>query len=471
MIYNVRSRIRDWKKDLFVHTQNRLTFQYSALLMVFLALFITIVYFLVNTTISHEQEQQLQLLADQQASVIKNALQDGKLSPEELDNINALQESGNQFFYEIVDPKGQMIFGKAVIERLQPDIFHALQGWIPQSNEIRYETMLIHPKRHKGPHEAPPHEKDLHPGPPPKEERHPIDLMMTGRAIYQGDQLVGVFYTGKDVSFYYELSHRLLIILVTLGILFLGIAFLLSYFMSRRAMIPIRNSFERQQELVADVSHELRTPLSILNSSLDVFKMEEDHLSDFSRKVLGNMQGEIKRMTKLVSDLLTLARSDSGVADLQYERFDLVLPAEQLMASTQTLAHSKEINLQLNAPSDLLVYGDQERIKQLLYILLDNAIKYTPNGGEVNVTLSADTREKQPVLRIVVQDTGSGIPLEEQGRIFDRFYRVDKNRSRQLGGTGLGLSIAKWIVEAHHGMIQVTSTPGKGSTFTVRIPH
>lgn len=439
--------------------------------MVFLALFITIVYFLVNTTISHEQEQQLQLLADQQASVIKNALQDGKLSPEELDNINALQESGNQFFYEIVDPKGQMIFGKAVIERLQPDIFHALQGWIPQSNEIRYETMLIHPKRHKGPHEAPPHEKDLHPGPPPKEERHPIDLMMTGRAIYQGDQLVGVFYTGKDVSFYYELSHRLLIILVTLGILFLGIAFLLSYFMSRRAMIPIRNSFERQQELVADVSHELRTPLSILNSSLDVFKMEEDHLSDFSRKVLGNMQGEIKRMTKLVSDLLTLARSDSGVADLQYERFDLVLPAEQLMASTQTLAHSKEINLQLNAPSDLLVYGDQERIKQLLYILLDNAIKYTPNGGEVNVTLSADTREKQPVLRIVVQDTGSGIPLEEQGRIFDRFYRVDKNRSRQLGGTGLGLSIAKWIVEAHHGMIQVTSTPGKGSTFTVRIPH
>ncbi|WCN36284.1 sensor histidine kinase [Aneurinibacillus uraniidurans] len=463
MIYNIRSRIRDWKKDLFVHTQNRLTFQYSALLMVFLTLFITIVYFLVNTTISHEQEQQLQLLADQQASVLTNALQDGKLSPEELDNINALQESGNQFFYEIVDPKGQMIFGKAVIERLQPDIFHALQGWIPQSNEIRYETMLIHPKRHQGPHEA-------HLGPPPQEERHPIDLMMTGRAIYQGDQLVGVFYTGKDVSFYYELSHRLLIILVTLGILFLGIAFLLSYFMSRRAMIPIRKSFERQRELVADVSHELRTPLSILNSSLDVFKMEEEHLSDFSRKVLGNMQGEIKRMTKLVSDLLTLARSDSGAADLQYERFDLVLPAEQLVASTQTLAHSKEMNLQLTAPSELLVYGDQERIKQLLYILLDNAIKYTPNGGEVKVTLSADTHEKQPALQIVVQDTGSGIPLEEQGRIFDRFYRVDKNRSRQLGGTGLGLSIAKWIVKAHHGTIQVSSTPGKGSRFTVRIP-
>jgi signal transduction histidine kinase len=434
--------------------------------MIFLTLFITIVYFLVHTTISRDQEQQLHMLADQQATGIQDALEDGTLSQQELENINAIQESGNQFFYYVLSPSGKPLFGKAVIGRLQPEILRLIQGWVPQANNIRYGTVTIHPPGRGGPHEGSPRK-----GPPRKGERHSIDLIMTGQALYQGDQLIGFFYTGKDISFYYELSHRLLVVLVTLGFLFLGIAFLLSYFMSKRAMIPIRKSFHRQREFVADASHELRTPLSILHSSLDVLEMEEGkQMSGFSQNVLSNMKNEVRRMTHLVGDLLTLARSDSGVPDLQYENFDLVPSAKQLVQSTQTLAQAKNIRLRLHAPSTLPVHGDHERIKQLLYILLDNAIKYTPNGGDVNLTLSAAPYEKQPSLRIVVQDTGIGIPLEEQGRIFDRFYRVDKNRSRQMGGTGLGLSIARWIAEAHQGTIQISSTPGKGSTFTVIMP-
>jgi signal transduction histidine kinase len=450
------SRIRHWKKDLFIHTQNRLAFQYSVLIMIFLTLFITIVYFLISTVISFEQERQLQSITDQETRVIQNALRDSTLSQQEWENLNTMRESGNQFFYYVVNPNGQLLFGDEFIHRLQPEILRLVQGWIPHPHEIRYGDMTLPPSPRRGFHLPP-------------EERQ-IRLMMTGRAIFQGDQLVAIFYTGKDVSFIHELTQRLLMILVILGILFFGIALFLSYFMSKRAMIPIRKSFERQREFVADASHELRTPLSIFHSSLDVLEMEEEQFSDFSRNVLFNMKDEVKRMTHLVSDLLTLARSDTGLPDLKMERFDLVPSVEQLVRSTQTLAHSKDIGLHLHTSSPLMVYGDEERLKQLLYILLDNAIKYTPDGGEVNLSLSIESHDKQPILHIVVQDTGVGIPVEEQDRIFDRFYRVDKNRSRQMGGTGLGLAIAKWIVEAHHGTIQVFSTVGKGSTFTVIIP-
>lgn len=457
MKFKVLSSIRHWKKDLFIHTQNRLAFQYSIIMMIFLTLFITIVYFLVNTFIRFDQERQLQSIADQQTKIILDSLGDGILSQMELEALNAMQESNNQSFYFMVNLKGKPLFGDTFIPRLESDILLQLKGWMPQFREIRYATMTLPPPR-RSPHA------------PPREERH-INLMMTGRPIYIKDQIAGIYYTGKDISFIHELMHRLLLTLVLLGSFFLGFALLLSYFMSKRAMIPIRHSFQRQREFVADASHELRTPLSILNTSIDVLEMEEgEHLSDYSQKVLFNMKDEVRRMTKLVGDLLTLARTDSGTAQLKCESFDFIPSLEQLVRSTQTLAHSKNISLNLHAPSTLLVYADHERLKQLLYILLDNAIKYSPDGGEVNLTLSVDLAVKTRSLHIAVQDTGVGISPDDQQRIFDRFFRADKNRSRQMGGTGLGLAIAKWIVESHQGTIQVSSFPGEGSTFSVRLP-
>lgn len=449
-------RLRKWKEDLFTHTQARLTLLYSSMMVVFLALFITIVYFLVNAVISIDQEKQLQSITDQEMKVLKEALVDGSMTQEEIDNLTTISESGNQFFYYVVNPQGRVLIGNAIIPRIQPKLTDIVKGWVPRGPEIRYATINLPPSMKRG---LPPH------------SGRKIDLMITGRALYQGNQLVGIFYTGKDVTFVNRLMNQLLIILVILGILFLGVALWLSYLMSKRAMIPIRKSFERQREFVADASHELRNPLSILNSSLDVVKMEDgDQLSDYSRNVLVNMKDEIKRMTKLVGDLLTLARSDSGVLELKPENFDLVPLVEQLISSTQPLAASKQIHLQLDTPDSLQVYGDPERLKQLIYLLLDNAIKYTTNEGKVSLNLYQGLAEKQPALYIVVKDTGMGIPPEDQQRIFDRFYRVDKNRSRQVGGTGLGLAIAKWIVKAHQGNIQVSSALGEGSTFTAIIP-
>ncbi len=252
-----------------------------------------------------------------------------------------------------------------------------------------------------------------------------------------------------------------------LGIVFVGVAFVISMGMSKRAMIPISAAFTRQQEFVGDASHELRTPLSVLLSSVDALEMTIDtKKDDMSGKLLSNMREEVKRMTYLVRDLLTLARSDSDTLELRTELFDLRPLAEKTIESLYPLAAAKQISFELNAPATVKVTGDSQRLSQLLYLLLDNAIKYTPNGGEVKLYVSKDVHE----LRLIVQDTGIGINKEDYQRIFERFYRADKSRTRQMGGYGLGLSIAKWIVENHNGTIKVTSEIGKGSRFTISIP-
>ncbi|MGZ4106095.1 MAG: sensor histidine kinase, partial [Tumebacillaceae bacterium] len=189
------------------------------------------------------------------------------------------------------------------------------------------------------------------------------------------------------------------------------------------------------------------------------------------QKVLLDMKDEVDRMSKLVADLLTLARSDSGQVELITEAFDVVAMAAQLERSFQHLTVPRGIVLKLDSEETLTVYGDKERLQQLLYILLDNAIKFMSHPGNVMLSLHKEREDQQDVLLIRVQDEGIGIDPEQQRRIFDRFYRGDKIRSREIGGTGLGLAIAKWIVEAHRGTISVTSTLGEGSTFTVRLPQ
>ncbi|WNF06486.1 sensor histidine kinase [Brevibacillus borstelensis] len=469
MISDWFSRTRlPWRKDVFVHTQTKLAFQYSIVIMIFLSLFITIVYFLVHFAIFFEQERQLYTITEQQAQIIKESLPDENLDQQDLDDLSTIRESGRQFFYYYIKPDGKLLFGDAWNRRLQPELLKLVQDWTPGIREVRYETMTIPtpPSNKRGTNASPNKVKVKN-----KEADREINLMITGQRIYHGNELAGTLYTGREISYTYELIKRLLTILIVLGILFLGVAVLLSYFMSKRAMIPIRQSFQRQKEFVADASHELRTPLSILNSSLDVFEMEDgEHLSDFSKTVLVNMKDEVKRMAKMVSDLLTLARSETDRPALTVERFDLVPTIEQLVSSTGPLAQSKNISLHHHMPSILIVYGDHERIKQLLYILVDNAIKYTRPGGEVHLTVSVEAREKQTMILIKVRDTGVGIAPEDAERIFDRFYRVEKNRSRKMGGTGLGLAIAKWIVEIHQGNIHVSSVPGQGSTFTVALP-
>ena len=219
--------------------------------------------------------------------------------------------------------------------------------------------------------------------------------------------------------------------------------------------------FQQQQRLVADVSHELRTPLTTLRGNLDLLKRGQGLLSaDDMGDMLGTMDGEISRMSRLVSDLLLLAKADAGV---ELERRVMELDTVVLEVYRQALMMADGVKIELGHEDQAVVWGDRDRIQQVLINLADNAIKYTPAGG--TVTLSLYKREGW--VQVCVSDTGVGIAREDLPHIFDRFYRSDRARTRQSGGAGLGLSIARWIAEAHNGHLTVESVEGEGSTFTL----
>jgi signal transduction histidine kinase len=184
------------------------------------------------------------------------------------------------------------------------------------------------------------------------------------------------------------------------------------------------------------------------------------------RTVLESSLEEILRMTSITDNLLLMAKAEQGTLDVHLSEVNLQNLVDELFEDSEVLAEQKHIAVSLQENAPITLVGDKDRLRQLFLNLVDNAIKYTPEGG--TVTLAA--RRQNGTALFQVQDTGIGIPPEEIEKIFDRFYRVDKARSRERGGTGLGLSIAKWIAELHRGTITVTSEVNKGSTFTVSLP-
>jgi signal transduction histidine kinase len=447
------------EKDVFKSTQGRLTRIYSGLLILFLTLFILIVYSVLHFSIFRNQEADLEALVKQEAGFLEDYLvSNEKNDLGGIQNQEVVFAGVNQLFYYVVDSNGNLIMGNEADQRMQSAVLELLKRNRVEDGEIHKETLRI---------EGSPRGRGKlsefnHP-----EQARDISVMIASQSIYDKGRYVGQLYIGKDISFTYQLFRWLLIILLVIGIVFVGVALIISTAMSKKAMVPISSAFTRQREFVADASHELRTPLSVLLSSLDAIEMTIDiKKEDFAGKLLSNMRQEVRRMTNLVSDLLTLARSDSSVIERRTETFDFLPHAEKAIESVRPLADSKQISLQLNAPDALTVTGDPQRLSQLLYILLDNAIKYTPNKGVVSLLLSWEGHH----LCMKVRDTGIGIKKEDHNRIFERFYRADKSRSRQMGGHGLGLSIAKWIVETHNGTINISSEVGKGTEFTITIP-
>lgn len=218
--------------------------------------------------------------------------------------------------------------------------------------------------------------------------------------------------------------------------------------------------FRTQQRLLADVSHELRTPLTSLRGNLDLMR----RMGEADPDSLAVMADELERMTRLVGDLLLLARADSG--GLPLDRKPVELDTVLFEVYRQVSKPKPPVDVELTAVDQATVMGDPDRLKQLLLNLVDNAIKYTQPGGHISLSLA----KKAGWAHVEVTDTGIGIPSENLPHIFDRFYRVDKARTRAQGGSGLGLSIAKWIAQAHGGAIRVTSKVGEGTTFTVTLP-
>jgi signal transduction histidine kinase len=441
---------------MFHRTQWRLTALYSGILMVFLTLFIVIVCFLFYMIVTNDQERRITSLANQEQKAIEQFLI--KQSDFDfMDEENVLFLSEDQFFFYVIGTDGELLMGDEVNKGMRPFLLEALQNSALNENELTYIKVNFPAHMHAF----------------SRFHSHELKLLTAARPIVIRGHLIGVLYIGMDVTSFSNVFQWLLIVLVGLAILFIGVAVLLSYFMSKRALVPIQEAYHRQRQFVADASHELRTPLSVIFSSVEALEMEEELTkNEFTQKLLNRLREEIKRMTKLMNDLLTLARADSEHASLQLvkETFDFRPYAERTLRLLEELASKKNIRMDFHSPESVIITADADKLTQLLYILLDNAIKYTPDGGEVTLSLRVEPFKQQQMLTISVKDTGIGIPPESLDRIFDRFYRVDKARSRQQGGHGLGLSIAKWIVEAHGGHIHVQSEVGKGSEFTVKIP-
>lgn len=220
--------------------------------------------------------------------------------------------------------------------------------------------------------------------------------------------------------------------------------------------------FHAQQRLVADVSHELRTPLTVLRGNIDLLRA----MGCSDMESLDAMSRESERMTRMVGNILLLSQVDAGVLPMQMHVLELSPLLQDVVRSAKVLAGDR-VEITSNITGDALIRGDQDRLKQVFLNLVENAIKHTPGGGRVSIA-SAEEDPKQVI--VSVSDTGIGIPENELPHVFERFYRVDKSRSRENGGAGLGLSIALSIVNKHGGTMSVRSQVGQGTTFEVRLP-
>jgi two-component system heavy metal sensor histidine kinase CusS len=227
----------------------------------------------------------------------------------------------------------------------------------------------------------------------------------------------------------------------------------------------LERSFAEIRRFTADASHELRTPLTVLRTEVEVALGKPPSLAGHQH-LLGSILEELVRMSRLTDQLLTLSRRDAGVDHFPLVPLELHPLVAGVVDALRPLAESKGVLLQLETTS-VRVVGDEGRLRQVFINLLDNALKYTPEGG--TVTVGVRRWDKSGV--VTVADTGIGIPPEHLPHVFDRFYRVDRARTRAEGGTGLGLSIAQSIVLAHGGRLEMTSTVGRGTVCTVVLPR
>jgi heavy metal sensor kinase len=228
----------------------------------------------------------------------------------------------------------------------------------------------------------------------------------------------------------------------------------------------LQAAFDQLRRFTSDASHELRTPLTAIRSVGEVALQDQRSPAEY-RDVIGSMLEEVDRLTRLSESLLALSRADSGHVHLQRENIPLLRLAKDASSVVEVLAEEKRQRIDIEGDEDLIVSVDRLILRQAIVNLLDNAIKYSPSGSRILVRVGAGADGE---VFLEVADQGTGIPREHQPYVFDRFYRVDKARTREWGGAGLGLSITRWAVEAHGGEISLQSEEGRGSTFRMALP-
>lgn len=263
-------------------------------------------------------------------------------------------------------------------------------------------------------------------------------------------------------------AQRKLVIWFTFAGIALGVlvAVPAGLFLAGRAMRPIEHAFAKQRAFVSDASHELRTPLAVIRAQAELIDRLVPADGQEIKEEIGIVVSEVDEMSRLVGDLLLLARLDENALAVATERFDLRQVAAEVVAGQHGRAASAGLSLRIEDGTSLPVEADIDRVKQVIKILLDNAIRYTPAGGTIVVA----GEERGAQVSLSVTDTGIGIARADQDLVFGRFFRADKARTRSAGGTGLGLSIASGLIRSMNGQIGVESDIGAGSTFWITLP-
>lgn len=423
--------------NIFGQGRRRLTLFYSLIMCVFLIALIFIAHKTLEWSIFSEQARELLDTAGNVAEAQAYFNQHPGLTLEDA----GYKSTNDRLFFYVFNQDGRLSNFARASFHIEPFILDVVSNWQAQEGEVSVFGR--------------------------KNEREQVTrIMMTAKTVVNDDGSVQTVYVGKDVTAMYNGLQKSTYAMVVLGIVALLLATVLGHILSGRAMVPLREAYEKQRQFAADASHELRTPLAVVMASADLLENDPSITSPFLKQVIADVRDEVKKMTRLVSDLLLVARSDNKALKLKLQKFDAAELLSQTARLMQPLADKKHIALDIRNCDAHVIQADEQKIKQLMLILVDNAVKYTPDGGEVHVGFE---KAPQGRVRFFVQDTGIGIAKEDQRRIFDRFYRVDKARSREMGGNGLGLSIAQEIVNLHQGSIEVTSTLGKGTRFTVEL--
>ncbi len=296
----------------------------------------------------------------------------------------------------------------------------------------------------------------------------PVRVMTVGVTAQQ-DGNTYYLQVLQDRSTEVETLSALLTVLLVGGFLVVLVAVAFGWLYAQRALVPIRDSFaaqrtalRRQREFAADASHELRTPLTVIRSSLEHVLRHQERTVSESREALDDIDAEVSHLTAMVDDLLLLARSDSGAVAIERMPLDLGDVAFDAASALGRSAEARGVHVQVD-PEPAMLEGDAARLRQLVTILVDNAVRHSPRGGSVTVSV----RAVGPTNVIEVADEGPGLREEDMAHVFDRFYRAPGAPS---GGTGLGLAIGRWIVDRHGGRIGVANREPHGAVFRVELP-
>lgn len=285
--------------------------------------------------------------------------------------------------------------------------------------------------------------------------------------VVKNGETVGKLYMFENIEFYYAAAYRSLFkLLCVAAILFAGACYF-GYWLAGRNIQPISKMYGRQMQFTADASHEMRTPLAVMALATQGLKEDdESKYSEFAEEYIDMLHHETQRMSKLTENLMALARGDEGSLPQLKLDVDITALCKRVGQQLALLAQEKDIALKWQIDDDLRILGDEGALNRLLIIILDNAIKYSPSGTNIDFIA---TKSKNNLL-LVVEDEGCGISDEDKEKVFDRFYRVDKARSRSQGGLGLGLSLAQSIVLQHHGSIRILDNKPQGTIMQIQIP-